>query len=73
LERLALLRRLITPNPRSSIQFSEHVEGGAKFFRKARVAGIAMFSTPYERVAELVANPPVSGLTVKRSNGRVPS
>jgi hypothetical protein len=69
LERLALLRRLIKPK----IQFSEHVEGGAKFFRKARVAGIAIFSTPCERVAELVANPPVSGLTVKRSNGCVPS
>ena len=41
LERRALLRKLIKPDPRSPIQFSDHLEGdGAKFFKAAAELGL---------------------------------
>ncbi len=42
MERRALLRRLITPDTRSPIQFSDHVEGddGARFFKAAAELGL---------------------------------
>ena len=41
LERRALLRKLIKPDPRSPIQFSDHLEGdGAKFFKAAADLGL---------------------------------
>jgi len=40
-DRRAALRRLIGPNPRSPIQYSDHVEGdGAKFLRVAAELGL---------------------------------
>jgi bifunctional non-homologous end joining protein LigD len=41
LERRALLRKLIKPDPRSPIQFSDHLEGdGAKFFKAVADLGL---------------------------------
>jgi bifunctional non-homologous end joining protein LigD len=41
MERRALLRKLIKPDPRSPIQFSDHVEGaGGRFFRAAADLGL---------------------------------
>jgi ATP-dependent DNA ligase len=41
LERRALLRKLIKPDPRSPIQFSDHLEGdGAKFLKAAAELGL---------------------------------
>jgi ATP-dependent DNA ligase len=41
MERRAALRRLIEPDPRSPIQFSEHVKcDGAKFFKAAAELGL---------------------------------
>jgi ATP-dependent DNA ligase len=41
MERRALLRDLIKPDPRSPIQFSDHLEGdGAKFFKAAAELGL---------------------------------
>ena len=41
IERRARLRRLIKPDPRSPIQFSDHLEGdGARFFKAAAELGL---------------------------------
>jgi hypothetical protein len=41
MERRALLRRLIKPDPRCPIQFSDHLEGnGARFFMAAAELGL---------------------------------
>ena len=41
MERRALLRKLIKPDPRSPIQFSDHLEGdGARFFKAAAELGL---------------------------------
>ena len=41
IERRALLRKLIKPDPKSPIQFSDHVEGdGAEFFEAAAKLGL---------------------------------
>jgi hypothetical protein len=40
-ERRALLRKLIKPDPKSAIQFSDHVDGeGAEFFEAAARLGL---------------------------------
>ncbi len=61
LERLAVLRKLIKPDPRSPIQFSDHLEGdGARFLRPWRISGLRA-SYPSELPAGIAADHPAHG------------